>query len=473
MENCMQLEDLSSELFCEIFDYLNAFDLFLAFASLNSRISSIIKLTRLHVIIDPVYCRSQIKFMSRHLAFHSDQIISLNIFDKICDQKNVVAYLFIRHDFPNLRLCVLRDLQDSSKLENVIKKLKLQSQMTSLHIFQTYYTSTYNICRSHAHLFSEMTLLNTPLTLRFATLLYHYDHSELTTTMTTNINLKYLHLIFYGEVDKITIYSLIPVLRVCNALRQLIVTIKNPPMSRNNHNINIPNFPYINEDDLPTISTLQILDLQIFTQCNIHSLNLILHCMPNLQELSLTLVNNHVNQWLIDSFINGNNWQRMLTSHVANLKVFDFHMSFLMDNRLLDSNVILNSFRYFVTHYNGWHMAISRWITFEDIGPGKPIVLQTLNYKSIVPRYRRPTIINIVYGTFETISTDISNTNDHKYQSNNTFVEFYMLPYMERQIIKPSSNIPFRNVNYLVIYLSFIEVSVISRLFKKISELSE
>ncbi|CAF3688390.1 unnamed protein product, partial [Adineta steineri] len=53
MENFMQLEDLSSELFCEIFDYLNAFDLFLAFASLNSRISSIIKLTRLHVIIDP------------------------------------------------------------------------------------------------------------------------------------------------------------------------------------------------------------------------------------------------------------------------------------------------------------------------------------------------------------------------------------------------------------------------------------
>ncbi|CAF1551268.1 unnamed protein product, partial [Adineta steineri] len=37
-------------------------------------------------------------------------------------------------------------------------------------------------------------------------------------------------------------------------------------MSRNNHNINIPNFPSINEDDLPTISTLQILDLQIFTQ---------------------------------------------------------------------------------------------------------------------------------------------------------------------------------------------------------------
>ncbi|CAF4099698.1 unnamed protein product, partial [Adineta steineri] len=140
MENCMQLEDLSSELFCEIFDYLNAFDLFLAFSSLNSRISSIIKLTRLHVIIDPEYCRSQIKFMSRHLAFHSDQIISLNIFDKICDQKNVVAYLFSRHDFPNLRFCVLRDLQDSSKLENVIKKLKLQSQMTSLHIFQTYYT---------------------------------------------------------------------------------------------------------------------------------------------------------------------------------------------------------------------------------------------------------------------------------------------------------------------------------------------
>ncbi|CAF1403818.1 unnamed protein product [Adineta steineri] len=186
-------------------------------------------------------------------------------------------------------------------------------------------------------------------------------------------------------------------------------------MSHDNHNINIPNFPSINEDDLPAIPILKILNLQIFTQCNIHSLSLILHCMSNLQELSLTLVNNHMNQWLIDSFINGNNWQRMLTGYVANLKVFDFHMSFLMDNRLLDLNLILNSFRYFVTHYNGWHMGISRWITYEDIGPHS-----THSYRSESHQY----VSNL------SALIDLSSITNLEFEHSNDLSRSYVAPYV-------------------------------------------
>jgi hypothetical protein len=103
MANHTLLEDLSNELFCEIFDYLNAFDLFFAFVSLNSRISSVLKLTHLHVIIHSTDCRSQIQFLSHHLTFHSDQVISLNIDNKIHDQTNVVDYLYNRHLFLNVR----------------------------------------------------------------------------------------------------------------------------------------------------------------------------------------------------------------------------------------------------------------------------------------------------------------------------------------------------------------------------------
>jgi len=49
MNNSTSFEELSDDMFCEIFDYLNAFDLFLAFDSPNARISSILKYIRVHV----------------------------------------------------------------------------------------------------------------------------------------------------------------------------------------------------------------------------------------------------------------------------------------------------------------------------------------------------------------------------------------------------------------------------------------
>ena len=65
------------------------------------------------------------------------------------------------------------------------------------------------------------------------------------------------------------------------------------------------------------------------TQCDIHSLGLILHCMPNLQEFSFTLIVERLHTPFIDVFLNGNNWQQMLASHSSYLTKFDIHMSFL------------------------------------------------------------------------------------------------------------------------------------------------
>ena len=133
----------------------------------------------------------------------------------------------------------------------------------------------------------------------------------------------------------------------------------------------IPNLPSINEDDLPTILSLKILDLQILTQCDIHSLDFILHCMPNLQEFSLTLITGRLDTSFIDVLLDGNNWQQMLTRRISNLNKFDFHISFLTDQGLFDLNLILDSFHYFLARYDGWHMAISRWETFKGFIPCK------------------------------------------------------------------------------------------------------
>ncbi len=45
------LEDLSNEIFFEIFDYLNALDIFTSFTSLNRRISSILQSISLRIVI--------------------------------------------------------------------------------------------------------------------------------------------------------------------------------------------------------------------------------------------------------------------------------------------------------------------------------------------------------------------------------------------------------------------------------------
>ena len=102
----------------------------------------------------------------------------------------------------------------------------------------------------------------------------------------------------------------------------------------------------------------------------------------------------------------------------------------------------------------------------------KRIVLRTLNYKHLEPRYKYPITTNICCGTFEMMSTDVSNTNDHRFQSHNNLIKFYMPRYMERRVIQSFPNTPFRNVDFLVIHLSLTESSIIS-FFKNIFDLSE
>ena len=235
MENSTLLEDLSNEIFCEIFDYLNALDLFWAFASLNSRISSILKLIRLHVRIREVSFRRQIELLSQHLIFQSDQVISLDICDEICDQSNVIEYLFGRHGFPNLRSCILWAFDASCKMKNVLRQLKKQTQLTSFHILERYNTQCQNRIRSHAHLFSKEILLDAPSTLRQVTLRIHYHYPELMSGTVISTNLTYLELIFWGTHDTISIYALVPILRIHRSLRKLYVIIQYSTMSQDNN----------------------------------------------------------------------------------------------------------------------------------------------------------------------------------------------------------------------------------------------
>ncbi|CAF3590434.1 unnamed protein product [Rotaria sp. Silwood2] len=89
-----RLEDLSNEIFFEIFDYFHALDIFTSFTSLNQRISSILQLIPLRIIISHNNCRRQIDFLSSYLTYHDDQVISLKIHDTILDYSSIINLLF-------------------------------------------------------------------------------------------------------------------------------------------------------------------------------------------------------------------------------------------------------------------------------------------------------------------------------------------------------------------------------------------
>ncbi len=77
-----------------------------------------------------------------------------------------------------------------------------------------------------------MILLNTPPTLRSATLRFHYDHPKLLVRNTMAYRtLTYLDLLLYGSSANASIFSLISIIRIHSTLRHLSVIIKRPTTS--------------------------------------------------------------------------------------------------------------------------------------------------------------------------------------------------------------------------------------------------
>lgn len=110
----------------------------------------------------------------------------------------------------------------------------------------------------------------------------------------------------------------------------------------------MPSLPSINENDLPILSSLKSFDLEIIMcRCDIHSISVILHCMPNLHRFIFTLiVDDNISPFLMD-LINGLHWYQMLTNYVSYLKKFHFYLSLITNGQSIDLDNIINSFKCF------------------------------------------------------------------------------------------------------------------------------
>ncbi|CAF1415474.1 unnamed protein product, partial [Rotaria sp. Silwood1] len=76
--------------------------------------------------------------------------------------------------------------------------------------------------------------------------------------------------------------------------------------------LDVPNLPFINENELLLSSSLKSFDLQIvMAQGNIHSIGLILRCMPKLDQFVFTfIVDPNISPFIMD-LTDEPNWREM------------------------------------------------------------------------------------------------------------------------------------------------------------------
>jgi hypothetical protein len=231
MDTNTHFEELSNEVFFEIFDYLHALDIFTGFTSLNKRISSILQSIPLRVVILSKHSRRQVDFLSSHLTFHAHQVISINIYNKIRDHTSAIDLLFHRHNFINLESFELVANSSLTKLDNVIKRIKTLNKLVSFKIYEPNANSISTIDKSDL---ARIVFTHKP-SVRSIDLHYRYDYMDISNY--TSISSKLTSLIFNvsGSSSSASIHSILSILRLSQGIRYLGIIMQHNDQIENSN----------------------------------------------------------------------------------------------------------------------------------------------------------------------------------------------------------------------------------------------
>ncbi|CAF0826771.1 unnamed protein product [Rotaria sordida] len=208
------------------------------------------------------------------LTFHAHQVISLKCYDTIRDRSSIISLLFNRHHFINLQSCIFISDNPSTELENAIKQVESLNRLISFFIIQLHYKKIHEKDKCDI---TRTILMNKSSSLRSVKLIYNYDYSNISTYTSIASNIRSLELLISADsLNKISVYSILLILRVCHRIRYLYAIIKHEiPSENNNLNVSIEEL-FLNENDLPISPQVTSFDLSIFAQCDIRSIVCIL-----------------------------------------------------------------------------------------------------------------------------------------------------------------------------------------------------
>jgi hypothetical protein len=116
--------------------------------------------------------------------------------------------------------------------------------------------------------------------------------------------------------------------------------------------------------DVLILNHLTFFDLYTVEVENVSFLEDILNCMPNLIQFTITFMLMNKTLTNVIDVLDGQFWEELLSRNAPSLCKFDFYISVICTGaqQLVDLDDIIDSFEYFVTRYDGWHMAASRWL---------------------------------------------------------------------------------------------------------------
>ncbi|CAF1478661.1 unnamed protein product, partial [Rotaria sordida] len=441
------LEDLSNEIFFEIFDYLHALDILTGFTSLNQRISSILQSIPFRIIIPHNYCRRQIDFLSYYLTFHAHQVISLEIHDIILDYSSVINLLFNRHNFINLQSCIFTSINSSTKFENVFKQIQSLNRLVRFSLLDPYF----NLNEKDKCVLTRMMLMHKSSSLHSIILDHCYDYLDISNYTSISSNLTSLHLRLYCTSSTVILYLVLSIFRVCHGIQHLGLRIEQK-YSVENNNVNVPSLKLsLNDKDYPILSKLVSFNLIVCIICDIYSIAYILRCMPNLNRFNFLLATRMKTLHYYRKLFNGYVWEQIVKHYVPCLSNFEFHMSIWKSYSKLNLDFIVNSFQYFVRKYSNWNMIIDRWNLVSET-PEEFVMLRTFNYcknKSSV----KILIPYINSGSYETLSTTTIKDHHHLFYSDIGDLRVFFT--------KTTSNITWSSPLYTKVNYLFIQMGII------------
>ncbi|CAF4509431.1 unnamed protein product [Rotaria sp. Silwood2] len=458
MDTRTHLEDLSNEIFFEIFDYLHALDIFTAFGSLNKRISSILQSIPLRIIVSIIHCRNQIDFLSSHLTFHAHQVISIRMSDTIRDDTSMISLLFNRHNFINLQFCMLVTVHRSTKLDNFIKQIKTCDKLVSFNISNP---DDETMNESDKCELVRTMFMHKSSSLRSIALHYTYDYSNILNNISLPSNVTSLYLCINDSPSNISIHSILSILRLCHRVRYIGILVKENGLVDNNNTLVPITIPSINENDLPVLSQVISLELILFVAWNNYLIAYILRCMPNLKYFFFIFGPYISKHFCPIELLDGYLWQEILELNVPHLSKFEFHISISKCYPPTDLDIVIDSFKYFVRKYSNWHMIIDQW-KLQSSTPAEFVMLRTLNYhkhKSYINTYM-PLIPS---GYFDTRSTMETIDDHYLFYVNETDLRIYITLTSERSPITWSSPL-FQQIKYLRFELPIVPSSLLNSL---------
>lgn len=348
-----RLEDLSNEIFFEIFDYLSAIPIFTSFAFLNQRISSILQIIPLRIVVFDGHCRDQVEYLSSHLTYHEHQVISIVMRDEIRDCSSAISLLFNRHNFINLQICILLSITPSTKFGNILRKIKSLTGLTSFRIYQE---DNAGISEKVKDELAQMVFMNQSSSLRSFSFGYQYGYVNIVNYSSISSNLISLTLTIGGLSSTVSVYSIFSILRHCHSIRYLTTAIaysNSYEDEKASYTYRVPSF---DENDLPISQQVIYLNLMVFVRCDKRSISYILRCLPNLKYFYFTFGIRNVSWPFPDELVNGYVWQEMTDCYVPHLLKFEFFMTIRTVYQSLDLDMIVNSFESSVKKYSKWNM---------------------------------------------------------------------------------------------------------------------